>query len=89
MKYLGKWWNSPDKEIYYIEGKRLVLNNWNGEIYYECFEVAKNLIDIVGNKKYDVKPIYYFETEKINLDSLEENSEDWEKAIEIVDYKII
>lgn len=57
MKKLGNWWNNKEIEIYEIEGKRIVLNKWNGEIYYDCFEVAENLIDIIANH-IEVKPIY-------------------------------
>lgn len=74
MKKLGNWWNNKILEIYEIEGKRIVLNKWNGEIYYDCFEVAENLIDIVSEKNFEIRPIY------------KEIAED---EFEIVDYKII
>lgn len=73
MKKIGNWWNDKEIEIYEIEGRRIALNKWNGEIYYDCFEVTENLIDIIADN-IEVKPIY------------KEISED---NFEIIDFKII
>ena len=74
-KFLGKWWNASDIDIYEIEGKRLALYGWNGEKYEECFEVTEDLLNIIDeNKKYEVKPIY----QEIGTDDFE-----------IIDYEII
>lgn len=57
MKYLGKFWNDKNLEVYEIDGRNIVLNKWDGEKYFECFELAENLIDIIDNQ-IEVKPIY-------------------------------
>lgn len=46
-------------EILKINNRNIVINfnNWNGEKYFNCFEVAENLIDII-KKNIEVKPIY-------------------------------
>ena len=46
-------------EIIKINNRNIVINfnNWNGEKYFNCFEVAENLIDII-KKNIEVKPIY-------------------------------
>lgn len=57
------------------DGKRYFVTNihkWDGDKFFECFEVKKNLVDVVGNKKYSITPIY------------EEVDEDFQ----IVDYKV-
>lgn len=57
MKNLGKWWNDKNIEIYEIEGRKIALNGWNGEVYNECFEVSEDLHEIL-EKNLKVKPIY-------------------------------
>ena len=46
-------------EIVKIDGRNIVINfnNWNGDNYFNCFEVAENLIDII-KRNIAVKPIY-------------------------------
>lgn len=46
-------------EMIKINKKNIVINfnNWDGEKYFNCFEVAENLIDII-KKNIEVKPIY-------------------------------
>ena len=46
-------------EIVKIDGRNIVINfnNWNGDNYFNCFEVAENLIDII-KRNIEVKPIY-------------------------------
>ena len=48
-----------DTEIIEIDGRNIVINfnNWNGDNYFNCFEVAENLIDII-KRNIEVKPIY-------------------------------
>ena len=46
-------------EMIKINKKNIVINfsNWNGDNYFNCFEVAENLIDII-KRNIEVKPIY-------------------------------
>lgn len=46
-------------EMIRINKKNIVINfnNWDGEKYFNCFEVAENLIDII-KRNIEVKPIY-------------------------------
>ena len=73
MEYLGKWWNDKNIEIYKIGRKNIALYGWNGDIYTECFEVSKNLMDI-KRKNIRVQPIYA----QINEDTFE-----------VINYKIV
>ena len=57
MQYLGKFWNDKNLEVYEIEGKNILLNKWNGEEYYECFELDKELIKII-DKGITAIPVY-------------------------------
>lgn len=74
IKILKNYWNDKNLDVYKIEGKRIVLNKWDGDKYYDCFELAENLIDIVSEKKFEVKPIY---------------KEVVEEEFEIIDFKIL
>lgn len=62
------------------DGTLLFEMDWNTEIYRNGFKDGKDT-----NCEY--KPIYRFQIENINLDSLEENSEDWYKATEIIGFE--
>lgn len=57
MKKLGNLWNDKNIEIYEIEGRKIALYGWNGEVYNECFEVSEDLHEIL-EKNLKVKPIY-------------------------------
>ncbi len=76
LKPIGKWWNDKSIDIFKIEGKNIALNGWNGERYYECWEVADNLIDIVNDVTYIVTPITEIDEDGncqlINLEITEE-----------------
>ena len=88
MKKLGNYWNDKSCEIYEIEGKNIVINNhyWNGDFYYNCFEVDNDLIEVIGDVRFSVKPVYKFEIEHI---SITEDNEDDDELLQVVDYKII
>ena len=58
MKKLGNWWNDKSLEIYEIDGRKIVLNKWNGEMYWDCFEVSENLLEIISEERFEVKPVY-------------------------------
>lgn len=61
------------------DGTLLHTMDWNGEVY----TVKKN------GEEITYKPIYKFEIDDIDLDSIEENSAEWNEAIEIIEFKEI
>lgn len=65
-------------------GLLLFEEDWNGEIYSKGFD-PKNEKEI--NNEY--KPVYRYELDNINIDDLEENSDEWNKALEIVGFQEI
>ena len=73
MKYLGRFWNDRDIEIYNINGRNIALHGWNGEKYLNCYELSSNLIDII----------------KENIEVIPEYEEIDEDNYKIVNYKII
>lgn len=66
---------------YELEDGTLLFNeDWNGEIYRNGWKNNKDTNNIY-------KPVYRFELENINIDKLEENSDAWLKAVEIVGFE--
>lgn len=58
-KIVGRWWNNPCLDIVEIESRFFVLNDWNGENWGDCFEVAKDLCEIIDKSvKHCIAPIY-------------------------------
>lgn len=93
MKHVGYWergkWE-PIIEMVEVDGGVYALYGWNGEEYTDCWKcVDEWTVDPEEPGKFYAKPICRFQAEGIELDSLEEGSDEWEDACEIVDYDII
>lgn len=75
MKSLGRFMKDINTEIIEIDGRCIVIDfrKYDGDKYFDCFELADNLIDII-NTDLEVKPIY------------KEVAED---EFEIIDYEIL
>lgn len=58
-KNVGNLWNNGDIEIWEIDGRMFVLDGWNGEVYYKCWEVAdKDGFDAIDpDTTYTIRPI--------------------------------
>lgn len=90
-KVVGNLWNNLEFEII-SNGKRFfILDGWNGEVYCKCTECLDSKGFDLKNpeEEYVFKPVYKFEIENINLDEIEENSEQWCKATEIIGFEEI
>lgn len=90
MKHVGFWkgrgWGHII-ELVEVDGAMYALHGWNGEKYTDCWKCADEwTVDPEEPGRFTAKPIYRFMLEGIDLDKLEENSEEWENAVEIVDY---
>lgn len=62
------------------DGTLLFETDWNGELYRNGWKNNKDT-----NCEY--KPVYKFEIANINLSELEENSDAWNDAMEIVGFE--
>lgn len=92
MKHAGLWeggkWD-PIIELVEVDGSVFALDGWNGEKYTNCWKcVDEWTVDPEQPGRFATKPIYRFQVDEIDLDGLEENSEEWENAVEIVDYDV-
>ena len=88
MKKIGNWWAENSIEIYELnDGRRVAMNDWNGEEYSDCWETCGENDMKVKKDGLVFKPVYRFEVEDIDLDQIEENSDEWFKAVEVVDFE--
>lgn len=62
------------------DGTLLFAQDWNGEFYKNGWKEGKDT-------NYEYKPVYKFEIDNINLDDLEENSDAWNEAMEIIGFE--
>lgn len=88
VKIIGKWWNDASIDLVELDGTVYALNGWNGEVFTECWECFGDFFNEAGEKSYTLQPIYRFQAENIALGSLEENSPEWDAAVEVVDYEV-
>ena len=91
MKHVGFWNGGKHESIEMVEvdGTIYALNGWNGEKYLDCWKcIDERTVDPAEPGSFAAKPIHRFEVEEIDLDTLDENSKEWESAVEIIDYYI-
>ncbi len=67
MKIAGLYWNDNTKPIYQIQNKYIVLNKWDGDKWYDCFQLQNNLINIASKRRFEVIPEYT----QVNEDTFE------------------
>lgn len=84
----GSW--GPDKmiDLVNIGGKIYSLYGWNGESYVDCWLCLDRFTPAPDDRKYTIRPVYRFERDDIDISALEENSPEWDRAVEIVDYNL-
>lgn len=86
----GRYCSNPDVELIRLSnGNVYALYGWNGERFLHCWQVdSKFMIDVI---KTDITlvPIYRYQLiDDFDFEKIEENSEEWYLATEIVDYEI-
>lgn len=76
------------KEIDYIleNDVELFADDWNGEKYTDgwYFDKNENIYKMTG---LSYMPIYRWQEENIDISKLEENTNEWQKAIEIIAFE--
>lgn len=79
---------SEDMPIIEAENKLICLYGWNGESWTESFEVLDKYEEAQPRNIYDARPVYRWEEEGIDIDALEEGSDEEAEALEIVDINL-
>lgn len=88
MKHVGYWWTGDNIEMVEVNGQAYALYGWNGEEYDDCWKCSgEHLLD-ASYERYTLRPVYRFQAEGTDLSALEENSPEWDHALEVVDYEI-
>lgn len=85
--YFDKW-NNGEIDMVEIDGRLFALHGWNGEVWLRCWECLDKWT-AASEKTFEIRPVYRFEIEEIDLETLEENSSEWDYAMEIVDFEIV
>lgn len=85
--YFDKW-NNGEIDMVEIDERLFALYGWNGETWLRCWECLDKWT-ATSEKTFEIRPIHRFEVEEIGLETLEENSPEWDYAVEIVDFEII
>ena len=87
LEPIARWWNG-DQDIYQVNGRCYVVDGWNGEQWNACWEVAPDDLHDIISQDIVIRPVYRFEAEDIDLGKVEENSDAWDHAVELVDLDI-
>lgn len=82
------YWNNGDVPMVQINEKLFALYGWNGETWLRCWECLDKWT-AASEKTFEIRPVYRFEVEEIDFETLEENSPEWDCAVEIVDFEIV
>lgn len=90
IKRIGYVRGTSDTDVWEIDGEPYAVGGFNGEKYMRCwklkyrdgsgFPASSDSPDLV------LRPIYRFEQENIDISEIEENSQEWDMANEIVDF---
>lgn len=84
---IGRWWNGGQEIVKMDNGELYALDGWNGERWLHCWQCADRY-EYIGDEEYEIRPVYRFQAEKIDLDALEEGGPEEERALEVVDYEL-
>lgn len=82
------YWNNGDVPMVEIDERLFALHGWNGEVWLRCWECLDKWT-AASEKTFEIRPVYRFEIEEIDFEMLEENSPEWDWAMEIVDFEIV
>ena len=95
FEFIGTVDGSTEAEIIKKDNRYYCLDGWNGECYYDCCEIEKPFYTGYGHNIVPVNaetltftPIHRYQAEDIDLDMINESSDDWDNAVEVVDYDI-
>jgi hypothetical protein len=89
MKCVGYWRKDRDIPMIQLESGVYALYDWRGDRYVSCWKCSGEFLMDASKEKYELKPVYagdltpgFWETHE------EDDSDEWENAMEIVDYEV-
>lgn len=79
--------------VFLLNGHYYAANGWNGEEYLDSWECVDFKYDtgygVVPGSNCTLRPVYFWQVENIDLDGLDEASQEFEDAIQIADFNIV
>ena len=79
--------------VFLLNGHYYAANGWNGEEYLDSWECVNFKYDtgygVVPGSNCTLRPVYVWQVENIDLDGLDEASQEFEDAIQIADFNIV
>lgn len=89
LEPIARWTDGQD--IYRVEtvsgDDYYVVDGWDGEKWSDCCKVSDDLNKIVC-RDVILSPVYRFQAEDIDLTKVDEGSDDWVHAHELVDFEL-
>lgn len=90
IEAVDAWWNAPVSEdmlIYKIGDSLICANGWNGLSFTNSFRVSDRYT-AVDNAEISLTPIYRWQDEKLEMSEIEENSDMWDAATEVIGFSV-
>ena len=92
LKPVDHWHAEQPSEpmpIYDLGGVLYCAAGWNGEAYTRAFRVRNRYeVDAENPQEVTLRPVYVFQAEGIDLDTVEENSDEWDRVTAFADFDI-
>ena len=89
MEIIGNWWNDRTVDLVQLkDGAVYALSGWNGEVYTSCWECTGDHYMEASEEEYTLRPVYRVDAEHMDLSKIEEDSPEWDRAWDIVDYDV-
>jgi hypothetical protein len=90
---VDSWWTAQPIDpmpIYDLGGVLYCAAGWNGEAYTRAFRVLNRYeVDAENPQEVTLRPVYIFQAEGIDLDGVEENSDEWNRVTAFADFDIL
>lgn len=88
VQQLGTLKQHPDVPLIKYNDNVYALGGWNGEKYTDCWKYESDQYSDSSKQHCEAKPIYKYQKDNVSLDTVEENSQEWDELCETVDYEI-
>lgn len=84
----GHWLGNLDIPVYRVGSHLYALDGWNGEEYTRCWKCLSPFEASPDDRTYTLAPTIRATLAGTDLSALEENSPEWDKALEVVDFHV-
>lgn len=85
---IGVWHSDRNIDLIELNGAVFALYGWNGEKYTDCWKCSGEYNMTASKESYTLTPVYRYQAAQVDISLIDEDSDTWEKAVEVVDYEI-